>query len=66
VYVSPLNWVFYRIHIFNVLNQLKQICNFAKGSNESSKTEALIDIVEAVKSNNEKILIFSQYLPREL
>ena len=49
------------IHIFNILNKLKQVCNFAKGRNRSAKTEALIDIVDSVKSNDEKMLIFSQY-----
>jgi SNF2 family DNA or RNA helicase len=49
------------IHIFSVLNKLKQICNFASGRNKSSKTDALVDLVESIKSNNEKVLIFSQY-----
>jgi len=49
------------IHIFSVLTKLKQICNFATGQNISSKTDALVDIVESIKSNNEKVLIFSQY-----
>jgi SNF2 family DNA or RNA helicase len=49
------------IHIFSVLTKLKQICNFANGKDTSVKTNALVDIVESVKSNNEKMLIFSQY-----
>ena len=49
------------IDIFRVLTKLKQICNFAKDRSRSVKTEALVDIVESVKSNEEKMLVFSQY-----
>jgi SNF2 family DNA or RNA helicase len=50
-----------RMHIFAMLTKLKQICNFAKGKNKSAKTDALIELIEIINSNNEKALIFSQY-----
>ncbi|MEB3181168.1 MAG: SNF2-related protein [Nostocaceae cyanobacterium] len=50
-----------RQHIFALLNELKQICNFAKGQSESPKTELLLEYVETIADNKKKVLIFSQY-----
>jgi len=50
-----------RRHIFALLQELKQICNFAPNKRTSPKTVALIDLVETIAENNEKVLIFTQY-----
>ncbi len=51
-----------KIHIFALLNKLKQVSNFPKGSIQSPKIEAAKDIIEEVRSSGNKALIFSQYL----
>ncbi|MEW6128657.1 MAG: SNF2-related protein [Acidobacteriota bacterium] len=51
-----------KVHVFKLLTQLKQICNFAKDRNTSSKTKALIELVEEIKDNGQKLLVFSQYV----
>ena len=50
-----------RQHIFALLVELKQICNFAKDRLESPKTELLLEYVETIAANKKKVLIFSQY-----
>lgn len=49
-------------HIFALLTELKQICNFAKEKSESPKTELLLEYVETIAANKKKVLIFSQYI----
>lgn len=51
-----------RRHIFTLLGELKQICNFAKGRAKSPKTELLLEYLETIAANKKKVLIFSQYL----
>jgi len=51
-----------RRHIFALLTELKQICNFAPNRPTSSKTEALFDYVETIAENEEKVLIFTQFV----
>jgi len=51
-----------RRHIFQLLTELKQVCNFAPGKQTSPKTEALLELVESIVANQRKLLIFSQYL----
>ena len=48
--------------MFEVLNELKQVCNFSKKNKTSSKMEMLELIVDDVYENNGKILVFSQYV----
>ncbi len=50
-----------RAHIFRLLQQLKQICNFGPDKFESPKTNLVLDCVETISQNSEKVLIFSQY-----
>ncbi|MBD6617506.1 DEAD/DEAH box helicase [Komarekiella sp. 'clone 1'] len=52
-----------RNHIFALINKLKQICNFAHGKSTSPKTDLLIEYIETIAANGEKVLIFSQYVP---
>ena len=49
-------------HIFALLGKLKQICNFAEGKDESPKTEQLLEYLETIVANNQKVLVFSQYV----
>jgi hypothetical protein len=51
-----------RQHIFALLGNLKQICNFARGRTKSPKTELLLEYVETIAANKKQVLIFSQYL----
>lgn len=50
-----------RQHIFALISELKQLCNFAKGKLESPKTDLLLEYVETISENKKKVLIFSQY-----
>lgn len=45
-----------------VINKLKQICNFSYENLKSSKLERLIDINNELKSKEEKLIVFSQYV----
>jgi SNF2 family DNA or RNA helicase len=49
-------------HIFAKLTILKQICNFAPGKFTSPKTELLKEQIEEIIANDEKVIIFSQYV----
>lgn len=49
-------------HIFQLLGRLKQICNFASNKYSSPKTDLILDFVQIISANNEKVLVFSQYL----
>ena len=48
--------------MFEVLNELKQICNFSSKNKSSSKLEMLELIIEDVYENNGKLIVFSQYV----
>ena len=48
--------------MFEVLNDLKQVCNFSRQKKTSSKLEMLELIIEEVYENNGKVLVFSQYV----
>jgi SNF2-related domain/Helicase conserved C-terminal domain len=50
-----------RTHIFALLVELKQICNFAKGKSDSPKIELLLEYLETISTNGQKVLVFSQY-----
>lgn len=49
-------------HIFSLLPKLKQICNFAEGEMTSPKTDLLLNLLETIAANQQKVLIFSQYV----
>lgn len=51
-----------RMHIFALIQKLKQICNFAPGNTKSPKTEVVRDLLEEAKQNSRKVIIFSQYV----
>lgn len=48
-------------HIFALIGELKQICNFAKEKLRSPKTDLMLEYVETIAANKRKVLIFSQY-----
>jgi superfamily II DNA/RNA helicase len=48
-------------HIFALLAELKQICNFAKGESTSPKMDLLLELLDTIAANQKKVLIFSQY-----
>jgi ERCC4-related helicase len=48
-------------HIFALLVELKQICNFAKEQATSPKASFLLELVETIADNQKKVLVFSQY-----
>lgn len=50
-------------HVLALIQKLKQICNFDPYSGESAKVEYLLEeFLEEACSNNQKALIFSQYV----
>jgi SNF2 family DNA or RNA helicase len=51
-----------RMHVFTLLQKLKQICNFAPGKSKSPKLELLLDQLEEVHQAGAKAVVFSQYL----
>jgi len=51
-----------RVHIFSAITRLKQICNFAPGGYTSPKVRLLKEQVEEVIENEQKVLIFTQYI----
>jgi SNF2 family DNA or RNA helicase len=44
------------------LQALKQLCNVHLASGESAKLEWLLDQLEQIKSNGDKVLLFTQYI----
>lgn len=49
-------------HVLALITKLKQICNFDPESNTSGKLDALLDIVNAVRDESGKLLVFSQFV----
>lgn len=48
--------------ILGLITELKKICNLAPDSKESGKVEYLKEILSEIKSKDEKVIIFSQYV----
>ncbi|NMC19161.1 MAG: DEAD/DEAH box helicase [Thermogutta sp.] len=48
-------------HIWQVLTELKKICNFAPDSSDSPKLRKLLEIIEKVVARGEKVVVFSQF-----
>jgi SNF2 family DNA or RNA helicase len=49
-------------HVFKLIGQLKQICNFDPASGESAKGEQLQGDLEEVVASGKKAIVFSQYV----
>ena len=55
-----------RVHVFALINKLKQLCNYDESSGESCKLNFLEDELEALSYSGEKALVFSQYPEKTL
>jgi superfamily II DNA or RNA helicase len=53
-------------HVLALITKLKQICNLAPVTHESSKSEYLIEQIEELQASGEKALVFSQYPDKTL
>jgi SNF2 family DNA or RNA helicase len=53
-------------HIFALITKLKQICNIDPASKESCKLEYLLDKLEEIFEQDDKVLVFSQYPEKTL
>ncbi len=51
-----------RVHIFAVIQRLKQICNFVPGTSTGPKVDALLDKLEEITDSGKQVLVFSQYI----
>lgn len=50
------------VSMLSLITKLKQICNFDPHSNESAKLEALQVIIEGLSGNDDKLIVFSQFV----
>lgn len=48
-------------HIWQVLIELKKICNFAPGASTSPKLRKLLQIIKSVLARGEKVVVFTQF-----
>lgn len=48
-------------HIWQVLAELKRICNFAYHSRTSPKLEKLLELTRAIVSQNQKVVVFTHF-----
>lgn len=55
-----------RIHVFALINQLKQLCNWDPASRTSCKLDYLAESLENVVASSEKALVFSHYPEKTL
>ncbi|HSP87130.1 MAG TPA: DEAD/DEAH box helicase, partial [Ignavibacteriaceae bacterium] len=51
----------FNANVFTLLHQLKQVCNFSEKKGKSRKTKLLLEQVNRIAENNQKVVIFSQY-----
>lgn len=49
-------------NMFSVLTRLKQICNFDRDTGQSVKLDVLHELLETIKSTDQKVLVFSQFV----
>ena len=55
-----------RVHVFALISQLKQICNYDDDSDQSCKLDFLRDSLEEIAARDDKALVFSQYPVKSL
>ena len=53
---------FSQANLFAIITKLKQLCNYDSESGESAKFNVLLNILESQITNNDKIIVFSQYV----
>ena len=49
-------------NIFAIITKLKQVCNYDRESGESAKLNTLLDLLDAQTAEDDKIIVFSQYV----
>ena len=49
-------------NLFAIITKLKQVCNYDRESGESAKLNVLTDILNAQTADDDKIIVFSQYV----
>lgn len=50
-----------RVHVFSLINELKQICNIDPASGTSCKLDYLVEQLDTIVESQEKALVFSQF-----
>lgn len=51
-----------KVEIFTVITKLKQICNFPPDQSDSPKSKQLLEQIETIVENKQKVIVFSQYV----
>ncbi|RKU28226.1 helicase [Candidatus Poribacteria bacterium] len=49
-------------NLFSIITRLKQVCNYDKESGESAKLNVLIDFLDVQTADDDKVIVFSQYV----
>ena len=49
-------------NLFAIITKLKQLCNYDRESGESAKLNILVDLLDAQTTEDDKIIVFSQYV----
>ena len=49
-------------NLLAIITKLKQVCNYDEESGESAKLNALMDILDSQTAEDDKIIVFSQYV----
>ena len=49
-------------NLFAIITKLKQVCNYDRESGESAKLDVLMNILDGQAAEDDKIIIFSQYV----
>ena len=49
-------------NLLAIITKLKQVCNYDEESGESAKLNALMDILDSQTTEDDKIIVFSQYV----
>lgn len=49
-------------NLFAIITKLKQVCNYDRESGESAKLNVLMDLLDAQTADDDKIIVFSQYV----
>ena len=53
---------FSQVNLLAIVTKLKQLCNYDRRSGESAKLNVLLDLLDAQTAEDDKIIVFSQYV----
>ena len=59
---SPSPRGFSSANLFAIITKLKQVCNYDRESGESAKLNVFMDLLDAQTAEDDKIIVFSQYV----